>query len=144
MVLVDHHHTGSVDTEKRRQHSTNRSASDDQHVNLDVAAAPRHPNLAEDFEKLKLRAVSLFEHMSEEVLEAGFASIEAVLPLLDDGPQYETSELLVFQRKQGRSVRLSARGPCSQALAAVRSGSSHGGRSRSRSPPAAAPQGEPR
>jgi hypothetical protein len=49
-------------------------------------------------ERLKLRAVSAFEHMSEEVVEAGFARIKAALPSLGDGPQYETSELLVFQR----------------------------------------------
>jgi hypothetical protein len=36
--------------------------------------------------------------MSGEVVEAGFARIEAALPLLHDGPRYETSELLVFQR----------------------------------------------
>jgi hypothetical protein len=36
--------------------------------------------------------------MSEEVVEAGFARIEAALPLLGHGPQYETNELLVFQR----------------------------------------------
>lgn len=58
----------------------------------------RSAKLAEDFERLKLRAVSLFEHMGEEVVEAGFARIEAALPTLVDGPQYETSELLVFQR----------------------------------------------
>jgi hypothetical protein len=34
----------------------------------------------------------------EKVAEAGFARIEAALPSLGDGPQYETSELLVFQR----------------------------------------------
>ena len=55
-------------------------------------------NLAEDFERLKLRAVSVFELMSEEAIETGFARIEAALPSLGDGPQYETSELLVFQR----------------------------------------------
>ena len=58
----------------------------------------RSVSLVEDYEKLKLRAVSVFEHMSEEVIEEGFARIEAALPLLGDGPQYETSELLVFQR----------------------------------------------
>jgi hypothetical protein len=36
--------------------------------------------------------------MSEEVIEAGFARIEAALPTLGDGPQYETSQLLIFQR----------------------------------------------
>jgi hypothetical protein len=59
---------------------------------------PRSASLAEDFEKLRLRAVSVFEHLSEEAAEAGFARIETALPSLDDGPQYETSELLVFQR----------------------------------------------
>jgi len=58
----------------------------------------RSASLAEDYEKLKLRSVSVFEHMSEEVIEHGFARIEAALPSLDEGPQYETSELLVFQR----------------------------------------------
>ena len=58
----------------------------------------RSASLAEDFERLKLRAVSVFEHLSEEVVEAGFARIEAALASLGDGPQYETSELLVFQR----------------------------------------------
>ncbi|MFL6163145.1 MAG: class I SAM-dependent methyltransferase [Jatrophihabitantaceae bacterium] len=58
----------------------------------------RSATLAEDFERLKLRAVSVFEHLSEEDVETGFARIEAALPELDDGPQYETSELLVFQR----------------------------------------------
>jgi ubiquinone/menaquinone biosynthesis C-methylase UbiE len=48
-------------------------------------------------ERLKLRAVSVFEHLVEEAVEAGFPRIEAALPALGDGPQYETSELLVFQ-----------------------------------------------
>jgi ubiquinone/menaquinone biosynthesis C-methylase UbiE len=58
----------------------------------------RSANLAEDFERLKLRSVSVFEHMSEQAVEAGFARIESALPSLGDGPQYETSALLVFQR----------------------------------------------
>jgi hypothetical protein len=36
--------------------------------------------------------------MSEDVVEAGFARIEAALSSLGDGPQYETSVLLVFRR----------------------------------------------
>jgi ubiquinone/menaquinone biosynthesis C-methylase UbiE len=68
------------------------------HVSRDEVTWLRSPSLAEDFERLKLRAVSAFEHMSEEVVEAGFARIEAALPTLGDGPQHETSELLVFQR----------------------------------------------
>lgn len=58
----------------------------------------RAASLAEDFQRLKLRSVSMFEHMSGEVIEAGFSRIEAALPSLGDRPQYETSELLVFQR----------------------------------------------
>jgi ubiquinone/menaquinone biosynthesis C-methylase UbiE len=58
----------------------------------------RSATLAEDFEKLKMRPCSNFQHMSDEVAEAGFAKIEETLPLLDDGPQYETSNLLVFER----------------------------------------------
>jgi ubiquinone/menaquinone biosynthesis C-methylase UbiE len=58
----------------------------------------RSANLAEDVERLKLRAVSVFEYLSDEVAEAGFARVEAALPTLGDGPQYETTVLLVFQR----------------------------------------------
>lgn len=58
----------------------------------------RSASLAEDFERLKLRAVSVFARMNEEVVEEGFARIEAALPSLGDEPQYETSELLVFER----------------------------------------------
>lgn len=58
----------------------------------------RSPSLAADVERLELRALSVFEHMSAELVAAGFARIEAALPTLDDGPQHETSELLVFRR----------------------------------------------
>lgn len=58
----------------------------------------RSASLAEDFERLRLRPTSLFEHMSEEVVEVGFARIEAALPSLANGPQFETSALLVFRR----------------------------------------------
>jgi ubiquinone/menaquinone biosynthesis C-methylase UbiE len=67
-------------------------------LSRDVVTWLRSATLAEDVERLKLRAVSAFEHMSDEVVEEGFARIEAALPSLGDGPQYETSELLVFQR----------------------------------------------
>ena len=67
-------------------------------VSRDEVTWLRSANLAEDYERLKLRAVSVFEHMSEEVAEVGFARVEAAMPSLGDGPQYETSELLVFQR----------------------------------------------
>lgn len=58
----------------------------------------RSASLAQDVERLGLRAVSAFEHLSAEVVADGFARIEAALPSLEDGPQYETSELLVLQR----------------------------------------------
>ena len=67
-------------------------------VSRDQVTWRRAPSLAEDLERLKLRAVSVFEHLDEDVIEAGFAQIEAALPSLDDGPQDETSELLVFER----------------------------------------------
>jgi ubiquinone/menaquinone biosynthesis C-methylase UbiE len=57
----------------------------------------RSASLTEDFERLRLRPTSLFEHMSEDVVEAGFATIEAALPSLDNGPQFESSALLVFR-----------------------------------------------
>lgn len=58
----------------------------------------RSASLVEDVERLRLRPTSLFEHMSDEVVEAGFARIEAALPSLDYGPQFETSALMVFRR----------------------------------------------
>jgi ubiquinone/menaquinone biosynthesis C-methylase UbiE len=67
-------------------------------ISQDEVTWLRSSSLAEDYERLKLRAVSIFEHMSEEVIEAGFARIETELSSLGNGPQYETSELLVFQR----------------------------------------------
>jgi hypothetical protein len=68
-------------------------------VSRDEVTWLRSASLAEDVERLKLRAVSVFEHMSEEAANAGFARIEAALPSLDDGPQYETSQQFVFQRQ---------------------------------------------
>jgi SAM-dependent methyltransferase len=66
-------------------------------VSRDDVTWLRSASLAEDYTRLRLRAVSAFEHMSEDVVDAGFARIEAALSTLDDGPQYETSELLVFR-----------------------------------------------
>lgn len=68
-------------------------------VSDDAVTWLRSANLAVDLERLKRRAVSVFAHMSEEAVESGFARIEAALPSLGDGPQHETSSLLVFQRK---------------------------------------------
>ena len=68
-------------------------------VSRDDVTWLRSASLAEDFERLKLRAVSLFEYLTEEVVDAGFARIEAALPSLDEGPQSETRQLLVFRRE---------------------------------------------
>jgi len=67
-------------------------------VSCDAVTWLRSATLTEDVERLRLRAVSFFEYASDEVVEAGFAKVEAALPSLGDGPQYETSRLLVFQR----------------------------------------------
>jgi ubiquinone/menaquinone biosynthesis C-methylase UbiE len=58
----------------------------------------RAESMAEDVERLKLRAVSVFAHMSAELAEAGFARIDAALSSLGEGPQFETTSLLVFER----------------------------------------------
>lgn len=60
----------------------------------------RAANLAEDVERLRMRPTSLFEHMSETEVEEGFATIDAALPSLDGGAQFETSALLVFRREE--------------------------------------------
>lgn len=58
----------------------------------------RSASLAEDFERLRMRPTSLFEHMSEEIVEEGFVRIEEALPSLGNRPQFETSARLVFRR----------------------------------------------
>jgi ubiquinone/menaquinone biosynthesis C-methylase UbiE len=67
-------------------------------VSRDEITWLRSTSLAEDFLRLRMRPTSLFEHMSKEEIEAGFARIETALSSLDDGPQFETSALLVFGR----------------------------------------------
>jgi ubiquinone/menaquinone biosynthesis C-methylase UbiE len=64
----------------------------------------RSASLAEDFDRLQMRPTSLFELMSEEIAEAGFAKIEAALPAFGEGPQFETSALLVFRREERGQV----------------------------------------
>ncbi|WP_433201892.1 class I SAM-dependent methyltransferase [Dactylosporangium sp. CS-047395] len=58
----------------------------------------RSGSLAEDVAKLRMRAVSAFELMDASATAAGFAAIETALPTMEDGPQYETNSLLVFER----------------------------------------------
>lgn len=68
-------------------------------VSRDQVTWLRSDSVAQDLERLKLRAVSLFARMSEEIAEAGFAKIESALPSLGDEPQYERSVLFVFERR---------------------------------------------
>lgn len=67
-------------------------------VARDAVTWLRSASLTEDLQRLRLRAVSVFDHVSQEAIDEGFAKIDAALPSLGDGPQHETSELLVFQR----------------------------------------------
>ena len=60
----------------------------------------RSASLVEDYARLRLRATSLFEYMSDDLVEEGFTAIEAALPSLTDEPQFETSALLVFRRAE--------------------------------------------
>ncbi|GIF00523.1 class I SAM-dependent methyltransferase [Paractinoplanes rishiriensis] len=69
-----------------------------QFIARDEVTWQRSSSLSEDVDRLRLRSVSVFELLSREVVEEGFARIEAALPTLDDGPQHETNELLVFRR----------------------------------------------
>jgi len=57
----------------------------------------RSASLAEDVAKLRTRSVSVFELLGPQAVEEGFARIDAALPTLPDGPQYETSDLLIFR-----------------------------------------------
>jgi ubiquinone/menaquinone biosynthesis C-methylase UbiE len=54
-------------------------------------------SLAEDFARLQLRALSTFEHMSDEEVDEGFRAIEAGLRATpDSGPVRARGDLLVF------------------------------------------------
>jgi SAM-dependent methyltransferase len=76
----------------------------------DAVTWPRSPSLAADVERLKLRAVSAFEYLREDQVQAGFAKIEAALPSLDLGPQFETTDLLVFEPARGAASPLEGTG----------------------------------
>jgi ubiquinone/menaquinone biosynthesis C-methylase UbiE len=64
----------------------------------DEVSWPRSASLAADVERLRMRAVSVFELLTPAQIEAGFARIEAALPTIEDTAQYETNELLVFTK----------------------------------------------
>jgi ubiquinone/menaquinone biosynthesis C-methylase UbiE len=55
-------------------------------------------DLAEAVEKLKLRAVSVFEHMTDAELDEGFAALDAALAAGTLEPKATTGDYLVFER----------------------------------------------
>lgn len=59
---------------------------------------PFDGDLAEQVAKLKLRAVSVFEHMTEAELQAGFDAIDAALVAGTLEPKGTTGDFLVFSR----------------------------------------------
>jgi ubiquinone/menaquinone biosynthesis C-methylase UbiE len=62
---------------------------------------PFEGGLAEAVERLKLRAVSVFEHMSEQELQAGFEALDAALAAGTLEPKGTTGDFLVFERASG-------------------------------------------
>lgn len=59
---------------------------------------PFEEDLAEAVERLKLRAVSIFEHMTEAELDEGFAALDAALAAGTLQPKPTTGDYLVFAR----------------------------------------------
>jgi ubiquinone/menaquinone biosynthesis C-methylase UbiE len=62
-------------------------------------------SIREDFERLRTRALSTFEHLPEDVAMEGFAAIESALETMDDGPLVTRGDLLVFERFSGARDR---------------------------------------
>lgn len=71
-------------------------------VALDEVSAVTAETRADDLERLRLRAISTFEHLSEEEIEAGFAALEQAVR--DDtagtGPVVTDGDLLVLARPE--------------------------------------------
>ena len=67
-------------------------------VTLDEVETVQAASMREDFERLRTRALSTFEHLSEGEIEDGFAAIEAALRAIDDHPVVTRGDLLVFER----------------------------------------------
>lgn len=62
---------------------------------------PFEDDLAEAVARLKLRAVSVFEHMTEAELQEGFDALDAALAAGTLEPKSTTGDFLVFQRSPG-------------------------------------------
>jgi ubiquinone/menaquinone biosynthesis C-methylase UbiE len=70
-------------------------------VGLVQPQIPFEGDLAEAVARLKLRAVSVFEHMTEEELQAGFEALDAALAAGTLEPKATTGDFLVFERAPG-------------------------------------------
>ncbi len=55
-------------------------------------------SIAEDFARLRTRALSTFGQLPADVVERGFADIEAALPTMGEEPALSPADLLVFAR----------------------------------------------
>lgn len=67
-------------------------------VDLVLPEVPFEGDLCEAVARLKLRAVSTFEHMTEAELEEGFAALDAALAAGTLMPKPTTGDFLVFER----------------------------------------------
>jgi ubiquinone/menaquinone biosynthesis C-methylase UbiE len=68
-------------------------------ITLDRVETTTESNVREDFERLRTRALSTFEHLDEDEIEEGFAVIEAALDTIgDDAAVSPPGDLLVFER----------------------------------------------
>jgi ubiquinone/menaquinone biosynthesis C-methylase UbiE len=68
-------------------------------VTLDEVETTSAASMHEDYERLKTRSLSTFEHLSEDEIADGFAAIEEALKqVADDTPVTSRSDLLVFER----------------------------------------------
>ena len=68
-------------------------------VTLDEVDMTSTTTMQEDYGRLRTRALSTFEHLTEEEITDGFAAIEEALGQVpDDTPVTSRSDLLVFER----------------------------------------------
>ncbi|THD76214.1 MAG: class I SAM-dependent methyltransferase [Phenylobacterium sp.] len=70
-------------------------------VELVEQEIPFEGDLAEAVARLKLRAVSVFEHMTEAELQEGFEALDAALAAGTLEPRPTTGDVLVFSRASG-------------------------------------------
>jgi ubiquinone/menaquinone biosynthesis C-methylase UbiE len=68
-------------------------------LTLDEVETTVAPSMEQDFSRLRTRALSTFEHLTEAEIAEGFAAIADALQRVDDhGPVTTRGDLLVFER----------------------------------------------